>query len=171
METIRKVNTEPADEYDKALVFALKKWIADEINNIYDNGVYSVCLTMKNEGGWKAGIGYNTEANAKASGVRWDTSAWKCPEFSEADNDDAVYGMIGMWLDFKGFADDAAVMDSYFGCAACAVRELTDTYIFKERFNKNIPVILMYDGMGEMTAAYSAAANHKGQLDESFFEL
>ena len=184
---IEKIDTAPHDEYDKALIFALKKWIADEINNIYDNGVYAVCLTMEKGEKWQAGIGYSTEAFAKAGGSKWNICGWKCPDFSNADNDGAVDGMIDMWLDFKGFGkvNEDDVKDGYFRCAAQAVKELTADFIIKERFNRNIPFLLVSDreemsvihnspgagGKALRTAAFTMTANPEGLIDESFYEM
>ena len=45
-EIIKRFGCEPEDEYDKALIFSLKKWIADEINEMCDNGICSLAFSL-----------------------------------------------------------------------------------------------------------------------------
>ncbi|MBQ7990934.1 MAG: hypothetical protein IJ080_05990 [Oscillospiraceae bacterium] len=123
------------DEYDKALIFALKKWIADEINEIYDNKVYALVLGLDEDGY----IGYNTEKHLKDSGSdRFDIIAWKHPRFACINDDEAVDGSYEIWSRFKGGGD---LRDTYFACARAAADELVEDGIIKERFSENIPIL------------------------------
>ncbi len=143
------------DEYDKALIFALKKWISDEINEIYDNRVYAVGLSFDGDGS----IGYNTKDHADSNGSVWDIGGWKHPSFAYVNSDAAVDGSVEIWSSFKGISGDA-VKTGYFECAAAAVKELIADGILRERFEKNIPVILFADGAGgELTRRYTLLAN------------
>lgn len=156
----------PMSDYDGALVFALKKWIADEINSMTDSGIYALCITLE---GRKAVIGYNTESFA--AGGRWDIGSWKCPAFSDLDSDPAVEGALDMWADFMRFDSEEKLRTGFFECAAEAVRQSVKEYIMDDRFYRNIPVVLLYDGMGERTAEYTSAANAHELLDDDFFKL
>lgn len=148
----REVNM---DEYDKALVFALKKWISDEINEIYDNKVYAVGLTFDSDGA----VGYNTKDYADKNGSMWDISGWKHPEFARVNSDAAVDGSVEIWSSFKGLSGED-MRTGYFECAAAAVRELIADGIIRERFDKNIPVVIFADGAGgELTRRYTLLAN------------
>ena len=142
------------DEYDKALVFALKKWIADEINEIYDNKVSAVGLSFDGDGS----IGYDTETRAAAGG-RADIMKWKSPAFAYVNSDEAVDGSVEIYSRFKGLEGDA-LMHGYHTCAAEAVRQLIADGIIKERFGRNIPVVIYADGAGgEYTRKYTLLAN------------
>ena len=133
------------DEYDKALVFAMKKWISDEINDIYDNNIYAVSVTHEtDENGTKVYIGYNTEDHLKATGgERYDHTQFKKPRFAEVDDNSNVFGSIDIWFSFKGYEPTSpgedAISDMY-GCFCTAFEELNADGIIKERFNKNMQI-------------------------------
>lgn len=159
------------DEYDNALVFALKKWISDEINNIPENGVYAVGISLKKDG---AAFAYNTEEHLKNGGKKWTLSDWKEQSFGSPDKDENVYGAVDMWLSFKGFSectDNENAGSGFMKCAVLAVRELKKEGIFTERFNRDIPV-LMFCGSEDKAenAVYTAAANDTALLDGDYFD-
>ncbi len=136
------------DEYDKALVFALKKWIADEINEIYDNNVYAVGVGMEPTAtGADAYICYNTEAHLKETGAgRLDAGKFKAPRFAVVDDDDAVFGSVDIWLRFKGFDKEdicGTVKDMLLDCVEQTFSELRADGIIKERFSKDIDTFVI----------------------------
>ncbi|MCI7767688.1 MAG: DUF4303 domain-containing protein [Oscillospiraceae bacterium] len=188
-EYIRDFDCEPEDEYDDALAFALKKWIADMINSIPENGVYAaaVCFQMSldEKDRWQAdaSFAYNTEDYLAAHRdgnpeAKWNHCAWKEDYFANADDSEAVRGCVKMWLQFKDFDvedeefDEEEVVYSFFGCAVKAVRELKRDGIFLERFGKDIPVLMLWGlEYPEENALFSAAANDISLLDRDFFEM
>ena len=133
------------DEYDKALVFAMKKWIADEINDIYDNNIYAVSVTQEtDENGTRVYIGYNTEDHLKTTGSeRYDCTQFKKPRFAQVDDDPNVFGSIDIWFSFKGYelaSPDEDAINGMYDCFCTAFEELGSDGIIKERFNKNMQI-------------------------------
>ena len=79
-EIIKRFGCEPEDEYDKALIFSLKKWIADEINEMCDNGICSLAMSLDGGDGY---IGYNTDCDGflrsiEAAGGKLDGTVLQC---------------------------------------------------------------------------------------------
>lgn len=188
-EYIRDYDCEPEDQYDDALIFALKKWISDMIYSIPENGVYAcaVCFQMgldENERwGADASFAYNTEEYLAAhkvenSEAKWNHCAWKEDYFANADDSEAVSGCVKMWLNFKGFDTDDEEFDEeeavycFFGCAVNAVRQLKKDGIFLERFGRDIPVLMLWGlEYPEENALFTAAANDISLLDRDFFDM
>ena len=143
IEKIIPYNEETADEYDKALVFALKKWIADEINEIYDNKVCALTFSVSPaEYGWRGAIGYDT---ANAGGGAEDLSLWKKPDFASIDDDENVDGSLEIWIKFKGWDfSDSRITPAYLSLAQAAVQSLMKDGIFAERFGADMPAIHYY---------------------------
>lgn len=136
------------DEFDKALVFAMKKWVADEINEIYDNKVCAVGVGLeKTAVGADAYICYNTEAQISATGAAPDdTASFKAPHFAVVDDDDAVYGSVDIWLDLKGYEKgtlDEKVCENFYECMEQTFSELCSDGIIKERFGKDIDLLVI----------------------------
>lgn len=136
---IERFGCEPEDEYDKALIFSLKKWIADEINEMCDNGICSLAFSLDGGDGY---IGYNTEKQLKEKGNSLDD--WKKFRFACVNDNSAVDGSVEMWCDFKGYGDmDCTAVTKYYQCVMNAYLSLVDDGIIKERFGKNIEAMFM----------------------------
>lgn len=117
-----------ADEYDKALVFALKKWISDEIYSITDSGVNKASVCVKD--GFCVYFAYGTEGS---SGLK---------QGGLLDDNAAVSGSTDIWLGFKGYApDDEAAKDNFAACVNEAARQLEADGIIKERFGRSVPIV------------------------------
>ncbi|MBR4223643.1 MAG: hypothetical protein IKR73_02425 [Oscillospiraceae bacterium] len=129
------------DLYDEALIFALKKWIADEINEMYDNKICGLVIGLDDDGY----IGYTTETHMKSSGADMsDISAWKCPRSAAIDDDDAVYGALEMWQKLKQI-QDADMRSGFFTCAREAAAQLRTDGIIRERFGSDIRILFKED--------------------------
>ena len=188
-EYIRDYNCEPEDEYDEALIFALKKWISDMIYSIPENGVYAaaICFQMgldrKDRWQAEASFAYNTEEflaahKDKNPEAKWNHCAWKEDHFADADDCESVSGCVKMWLDFKDLDsesedfDEEEVVYSFFGCAVNAVRQLKKDGIFLERFGRDIPVLMLWGlECPEENCLFTAAANDISLLDSDLFEM
>lgn len=159
-EIIERFRCEPEDEYDKALIFSLKKWIADEINEMCDNGICAVIFSLEGLCGY---IGYNTEKQIREHGDGIDK--WKNFRFASVNDDPAVEGSVEMWYGFKGFEknnDNSVYKTRYYQCAVNAFLQLVSDGVIRERFGRNIEawfmgcnlegfIRLRVDGNGEMT--------------------
>lgn len=156
-EYIKNFGCEPEDEYDKALIFSLKKWIADEINEMCDNGICALAFSLGGRNGY---IGYNTEKQLKEKGSGVDN--WKKFRFACVNDDPAVDGSVEMWCDFKGYANmDCTAVTRYYQCVMNAYLSLVDDGIIKERFGKNIEAHFMgYDAEGTVRLA----VDEKGEM-------
>ncbi|MBQ5330889.1 MAG: hypothetical protein J6F31_06525 [Oscillospiraceae bacterium] len=133
------------DRYDEAFVFALKKWMADEINEMYGNGIYALCSGYENTSkGASAYIGFNTEKHLSESGAdRGDIKAFQNAAFAYVDDDEAVDGSVQIWVSFKEL--DPAAEETRDKCNAClrtAFEELCSDGIIKERFGKDIDMFI-----------------------------
>lgn len=141
-EIIKRFNCEPEDEYDKALIFSLKKWIADEINEMCDNGICALIFSLE---GLRGCIGYNTEKQIAEYGRGLEN--WKNFKFASVNDDPAVDGSVEMWYDFKGFEDmeygKERFATGYYKCALNAYLQLVSDGIIKERFGRNIEAEFM----------------------------
>lgn len=174
-----------SDEYDNALVFALKKWISDEINSIPENGVYAVGICWqigfdeKDKAGVDISFAYNTKDHLESHGGegKYNHCAWKEEYSNNVNKEDSVRSAVDMWLKFKhldpnadDFDEDASAR-SFFECAVLAVRELKKDGIFTERFNRDISVLMFY-GLEEPVenAVYTASANDPDVLENDYFE-
>ncbi|MBP0954764.1 MAG: hypothetical protein J6M90_03865 [Oscillospiraceae bacterium] len=142
-ENIAPYDEAAADEYDKALVFALKKWIADEINEIYDNKVCALCFTIAPaEYGWCGAIGYDT---ANAGNGAEELSLWKKSFLASIDDDENVDGSLEIWIKFKGWDfSDSRITPAYLSLVQAAVQSLMKDGIFAERFGSDMPAIHYY---------------------------
>lgn len=158
-EIIERFGCEPEDEYDRALIFSLKKWIADEINEMCDNGICSLSFSFENES-LSAYIGYNTEKQRKEKGD--GTGEWKRYRFASVNDDDAVDGSVEIWFDFKGYErPDEMSVTKFYRCVMNAYLSLVDDGIIKERFGKNIEAVFMgYDTEGFV----HLAVDEKGEM-------
>lgn len=160
-EIIERFNCKPEDEYDKALIFSLKKWIADEINEMCDNGICALIFSLE---GLRGYIGYNTEKQLAEFGSGLDN--WKSFRFAAVNDDPAVDGTVEMWYGFKGFEDmeygRELCATRYYQCALNAYMQLVSDGVIKERFGRNIEtefmgynleghIYLKVDENGEMT--------------------
>lgn len=160
-EIIERFHCEPEDEYDKALIFSLKKWIADEINEMCDNGICALIFSLEGLCGY---IGYNTEKQLAEYGRGLDD--WKNFKFASVNDDPAAQDSVEMWHDFKGFEDmpygKERFATRYYGCAVNAFLQLVSDGVIRERFGRNIEaefmgynlegyIRLVVDDDGEMT--------------------
>ena len=160
-EIIERFHCEPEDEYDKALIFSLKKWIADEINEMCDNGICAVIFSLDGLSGY---IGYNTEKQLAEYGGGLEN--WKNFRFASVNDDPAVEGSVEMWYGFKGFEDmqygRELCVTRYYQCAINAYMQLVSDGVIRERFGRNIEaefmgynleghIYLGVDENGEMT--------------------
>lgn len=141
-EIIKRFRCEPEDEYDKALIFSLKKWIADEINEMCDNGICALIFSLEGLQGY---IGYNTEKQLEEYGSGLD--GWKNFKFASVNDDPAVEGSVEMWYDFKGFDNmqykETVYKTKYYQCAVNAFLQLVMDGVIKERFGRNIEASFM----------------------------
>lgn len=121
-----------ADEYDKALVFALKKWISDEIFSITESGVSKAAVCWQKEDG-KALVSFEYTVN---------DSSEPCSG-GLLDGNNAVTGSVDIWLDFKGYdvsKDEEAAADNFGMCVLEAAARLESDGIIKERFGRSVPI-------------------------------
>lgn len=111
------------DEYDKALIFALKKWISDEIFSITQSGVESCTVRLC------------------GSDLFFGYTAKELREGGHLDGNDNVSGSVDIWLRFKGLSsDDPKAADMIGSCVNGAASELEADGVIKEKFGRNIPV-------------------------------
>ena len=181
---IKNFDITPKNEHDKSLIFALKKWLIDELNRITYMKVNAIGICFqagtdeKNRAGADVSFCYNTEDNPQneISGARWNFCNWKAHYFENIDDDDAVYGSMDMWAQFRNISFENMPQDAlaaeFFPCAINAVKALKADGTIAERFGKDIPV-LMIDSL-ELTAdsaVYTALANDLSLLDEEYFDM
>ncbi|MGN0642608.1 MAG: hypothetical protein ACI4JJ_05625 [Huintestinicola sp.] len=160
-EEIKSLKIENAQEYDLIAVKAVKRWLSAEIDNITERGVYAVTVTYdigRDDNGAefpRLSMGYNSESGLERSGAeRFDTSSFMEKSMSVMDD----FGALDMWLELKGF-DMRNSAEQVLAMAGEAVREMHEEGIIKDRFFREVPVIMCGDADKDVIGRINKAAN------------
>ncbi|MGN0666975.1 MAG: hypothetical protein ACI4KF_10675 [Huintestinicola sp.] len=157
---IGRLEIDDAQEYDLIVVDSVKRWIGGELDNIHEPKVYAMLLTYgtgRDDRGAEfpeIRLGFNSEKSLAESGAdKFDTEGFMEKNMSVMDD----FGAVDMWLELKGYSrDDGERIVEMLGEA---VRQLHEDNVIKERFMRDIPVIIAGDASSEMLEMVNKKAN------------
>ena len=157
---IGRLGIDNPQEYDLIVVDSVKRWIGGELDNIHEPKVYAMLLTYgtgRDDRGAEfpeIRLGFNSEKSLADSGRdKFDTEGFMEKSMSVMDD----FGAVDMWLELKGYGrNDGERIAEMLGEA---VKQLHEDGILKDRFMRDIPVIIAGDVPAETLERVNKKAN------------